>query len=281
MDENKYIIYKGTGGLFHNLAGLTDAIRTAKDSNRILINDCFSHIRINYKYKLNFEDYFVINDNTFIHYNNYDSVPKDIMFNEYCLDEIINISPNKMIKFDYLYNDYNLSIINNDQKIIVYAKHGSIVDPNIKVNPYIFNKLNLEEKINEKYLSIHYRNTDMKHDINRFIIRARLVFNKTNIKILYLASDDNSAFNIFKSNFPDIKIIRKTIPDNTKKGGLHYISEDKDKQMYECLRDVYYILHSYIFIPSPYSAFSKNIMYMVCSKDSIFPNLKCSPLLLQ
>ena len=203
------------------------------------------------------------------------------MFNEYCLDEIINISHNKMIKFDYLYNDYNLSIINNDQKIIVYAKHGSIVDPNIKVNPYIFNKLNLEEKINEKYLSIHYRNTDMKHDINRFIIRARAVFNKTNIKILYLASDDNSAFNIFKSNFPDIKIIRKTIPDNTKKGGLHYISEDKDKQMYECLRDVYYILHSYIFIPSPYSAFSKNIMYMVCSKDSIFPNLKCFPLLLQ
>ena len=196
------------------------------------------------------------------------------MFNEYCLDEIINITPNKMRGCDYLYNDCNLSIINNNDKLVIYAKYHARIDPNIMVNPYICNKLNLEEKINEKYLSIHYRNTDMKHDINKFLIKARTVLNMTNIKILYLASDDNSAFSIFKSNFPDIKIIRKTIPDNSKKGSLHYISEDKDKQMYECLRDVYYILHSYIFIPSYKSSMSRGIINMIIKNNTIFPNIK-------
>ena len=51
---DKYIVYKATGGLFHNLRGLTKAINIAIEKNNILIIDMDSH----HAFGGNFNDYF-------------------------------------------------------------------------------------------------------------------------------------------------------------------------------------------------------------------------------
>lgn len=273
-DNKKYIIYKGTGGLFHNLGGMSAAIAIAKKENRVLINDMFSHIRINYKFNLKFEDFFVIDDNTFEHYNNYDTLPVKSTFHGNNIEHIINITPNKMLGNAYFYNEHDLTNINSsDDKLIIFAGYNRGVNLDIKVNSLICKKLNLELKIPEAYLSIHYRNTDMKHDIGPFIRLVKEVVNKTVIRTIYLASDDVSALETFKQHFPNIKFIRTTVPDNSKEGGLHYIAEDKNKQMYDCLKDIYYILHSNLFISSRKSAYSAGICNMIKNKKYIFPNI--------
>jgi len=274
INNQKYIVYKGTGGLFHNLGGLSTAIEIAKKTNRILIIDMFLHIQINGKYKINFEDFFIIDDNTFEHYNNYDILPKDIMCGNWCLDEIIKIGANKMNGSHYLYNDYNLSVINHNDQIVIFSSYGSTINHNIVVNPRVCNKLKEEEIISDQYISVHFRGTDRwRGDINQFIDCARNIIHKTGIKILYIATDDNLAFDIFQKKITDVQIIRKTHPDNSKVGGIHYSSTDKHKQIYECLKDIYYILHSEYFIPSTHSAYSKGIFKMIVDKKPIFPNI--------
>ena len=281
MNNKNYIIYKGTGGLFHNLGGLSKAIEIAKKENRILINDMFSHIRENYKFHLKFEDFFIINDNTFEHYNNYDMLPKNIMFKKLNLEQIIRISPNKMKGNSYFYNEHDLTNIKkNNDRLIIFSGYNSYITSGIISNNSVYNQLKNEDKITEPYLSIHFRNTDMKHNIDKFISIAKTVINKTSIKTIYLASDDNLAYETFKKNIPDINIIRKTIPDNSKEGGIHYVAEDKNKQMYECLRDIYYILHSAIFIPSQKSAYSRSIINMIRNKKYIFPDIKSNTLII-
>ena len=106
----------------------------------------------------------------------------------------------------------------------------------------------------------------MKHDIKYFITRIKNIMNKTKINLLYLATDDYYAFDIIKKEIPSLNIIRKTFPDKDIIN-LHYTSEDKKKQMYECIRDVYYILKSTYFIPSLRSAYSNACLNMIKEKN--------------
>ena len=104
MSETKnFLIYKGSGGLFHNLSGLTYAIDISKNNNLILIIDMFSHIRKQNKPEMNFSDFFIIDDDdeNLNYYTNYNILPKDIRYKELSYNEIININTNKMIGNTY------------------------------------------------------------------------------------------------------------------------------------------------------------------------------------
>ena len=141
---------------------------------------------------------------------------------------------------------------------------------NIKVVQKIKDDLKNEKKIEEKYITGHFRNTDMKHDINEFIDKIKETINKTGINTFYLATDDSTAREKIATELPaDITIIQNTVPP-ANIGNLHYGLKDKYKQVYECLRDFYFILGAEEFIPSRKSGMSRLIVEMRKNKFSFF-----------
>jgi len=75
MDGEKYFIYKGTGGLFHNLGGLSESIRIAIEHNAILIIDMQSHRIFGGK----FSDYFTITSDKLKYYDDYENIPPELI----------------------------------------------------------------------------------------------------------------------------------------------------------------------------------------------------------
>ena len=259
----KYIIYKASGGLVHMLKGLNFCIQNAKKTNRKLIIDCANHSA----FMMDFSRIFLINDASLNYSDKYDECPVG--------DEIRRV-PAKYINRQYFIGGRNISIVdwdtNND--VIIYAGTiGSYQIKNIKVVKKIKDDLDNEKKIEGKYIAGHFRNTDMKHDINEFIDKIRETINKTGIKTFYLATDDSTARGQIATELPqDITIIQNTVPP-ANIGNLHYGSKDKYKQVYECLRDFYFILRAEEFIPSRKSGMSRLAMEMRKNKFSFFDSL--------
>ena len=216
----------------------------------------------------NFNDYFYIKQNNLKYITNYDNIDFPSNF--------------KYIKSksarNFGYNDFNYFFeIDYNKKINIFW--GTLLDvelnKNIKLKNKYFNKIKLHNsKINNKYISIHFRNSDKKNNVNEFIIKIKNVFLKYHyINTLYIATDDYYFYDIVKNNFPNINIIRNTILTR-KLRNLHYSPHiDKKKQMYDCFVDIYYILLSDVFIPSFNSGMSKGIIDMIEKKYSIFPDL--------
>jgi hypothetical protein len=85
-----------------------------------------------------------------------------------------------------------------------------------------------------------------------------------------LATDDSTARERIATELPaDITIVQNTVPP-ANIGNLHYGSKDKYKQVYECLRDFYFILGAEEFIPSHKSGMSRLAMEMRKNKFSFF-----------
>ena len=256
----KYIIYKASGGLVHMLKGIHFCIQKAKEMNRKLIIDTFNHSA----FMMDFSQIFFIADSSLNYSDKYDGCPVG--------DEIKN-TPAKYINGQYFIGEKNISIVdwNTNDDVIIYAgAHGSLQIKNIKVVQKIKDDLDKETKIEEKYIAGHFRNTDMKHDINEFIEKIKETINKTEIKTFYLATDDSTAREKIATELPeDIIIIQNTVPPENI-GNLHYWSKDKYKQVYECLRDFYFILGAEEFIPSRKSGMSRLAMEMRKNKFSFF-----------
>lgn len=259
----KYIIYKASGGLVHMLKGIHFCIQKAKETNRKLIIDCANHSA----FMMDFGRIFYIDDASLNYSDNYDECP---------VSDEIKKAPAKYINGQYFIGERNISIVDWDTRddVIIYAgAHGNLQMKNIKVVQKIKDDLDNEKKIEGKYIAGHFRNTDMKHDINEFIDKIKETINKTGIKTFYLATDDSTARDLIASELPaDITIIQNTVPP-ANIGNLHYGSKDKYKQVYECLRDFYFILGSDEFIPSHKSGMSRLAVEMRKNKFSFFiPN---------
>lgn len=247
----KYIIYKASGGLVHMLTGINFCIQKANETNRKLIIDSANHSA----FMMDFGKIFFIDDKFLNYSDKYDECPVS--------DEIKN-TPAKCINNKYFIGELNITDVdwNTNDNIIIYSgTEGNLQLKNIKVVKKIIDNLNKETKIDGKYIAGHFRNTDMKHDINEFIERVKEISNKTEIKTFYLATDDFFALEKIKNKLPNITIIQNTLPP-ANIGNLHYGSNDKYKQVYECLRDFYFILQSDYFIPSINSGMSMLIIEM-------------------
>lgn len=264
----KYFIYKSSGGLFHNLGGLCKAIQYCIENKFILIVDMNKHKA----FRDNFTSFFTINNNKLEWYDNYEKVPLELTYFNIPL-KIIKEKSIKFVSGKYYIENINISNIRKNNNIIVFARAGFPYNPiyKIKCNITIMNKLLEEEKIKEKYISMHFRNTDLKNNIQAFIHKIKHILQNIKINILYIASDYSETNNIIKKRFPKLHIIQKTIPPKNIKN-LHYTSKDSYTEKYEALRDIYYILQSTIFIPSTNSGFSNGIIKMIKNKNTIFPN---------
>lgn len=257
----KYIIYKASGGLVHMLKGIQFCIQKAKETNTKLIIDTLNHSA----FKMDFSSVFFIDDASLNYSDAYDECP---------VGDEIRKAPAKYVNGQYFIGEINISIVDWDtttNDVIIYAgAHGNLQMKNIKVVQKIKDDLDNEKKIEEKYIAGHFRNTDMKHDINEFIEKIKETINKTEIKTFYLATDDSTAREKIATELPaEITIVQNTVPP-ANIGNLHYGSKDKYKQVYECLRDFYFILGSDEFIPSHKSGMSRLAMEMRKNKFSFF-----------
>lgn len=279
----KYVIYKSSGGLNHNLNGLQCAIYLSEKYNRKLIIDMAK----NSAFKIKFSDILIINDNNINYQDSYENLDQSLNYItkngiKYTINDIasknLKLVNSKYCIFDDEFiqdEDINLS---ND--IIIYASCKSPEKKyNIQINNNIFNKLLLEKTIDEPYISIHFRNTDIKNDINIFIKKIKELVLSTKINNLYIASDYYDTYNIIKSEIPSLNIIRKTIPDKDIYN-LHYSMKNKFDMVYETIRDVYFISKSDYFIPSYNSGLSKLIINQIKGEYPIIPNIKSNTIII-
>lgn len=274
---NKFIIYKGSGGLAHMLKGLSYAIYLSKNEKRFLIIDC----KNNSPFRHYFKDFFYIDNSEFKYSEDYKDIPKNYKFYKYNLFDIEN--KNKLInvrKGSYYFGNYNIShnkyLKKSKNNIIMY--YGCVaaslqINSNIKVH----NKINdiIKNKyidIDKKYISVHFRNTDYKNDIKIFISKIKESSEKYDIKDIYLATDDSKAFDIIREELKELNIIQYTKPIGNCKN-IHYGDPDKYKIIMNVLTDIYFILKSTYFIPSTNSGLSQWIIHMLKDKNNLF-NIK-------
>lgn len=231
----KYLIYQGDGGLAHNIYTLSQAIDYANKSNRILI------IKNNFK----FTKYFTTSLGIFINIKKIEFwlQHRDCIKHLNNINDILQITDNNKLTIkDILNNDffyknkkgfiiiinYNKYILSDkyfsDDMVTVYSGYmgSENINLNIVVNDYMKKKIKTitENKFNNNYLSIHFRNTDMKHDMSDFVSTINnsiSLLEKKNIKNIHLATDDLDALYNFKkklSKFEVIQIVK--LSQNTK-----------------------------------------------------------------
>lgn len=270
--SNIYLINKASGGLAHMLGGIYAALSHAKENNRFLIIDCETHAAFRHK----FSDFFILINEKYS--DDYSIIPSDYKYKEHSVAEIKNTNLSRAGKSLYGMFGWSVQgkIFNPDEKIAIWSgtsgTKGNWHLPNLKVNQIILSKLNNEKKIVEPYISVHYRNTDIKNNINIYIQKIRIFYKLRKVKTIYLATDDANALNIFKKRLPGYKIIQlANLKPNVK--NQHYSSATKEEcynQIYGTLRDLYFILQSKYFIPSYNSGLSRFIIMQIVKKNNIF-----------
>lgn len=271
---NKYIIYQGSGGLVHMLGGLVYCCEYInRKKNYVLVIDVKNHEAFsNY-----FSKYFILNGVKYT--EDYSEIKDSDNYHKIKLDYLNKTN----VKYDNGYiHKYNINdkVIHLDigksleridyyRNIKMYAGNGGnnrhAILKYIKCNDDIKQKLK-EYKVDEKYIGVHFRNTDRSNDINIFI--NKLKFYK-DYKI-YIATDDFNALEIFKNKLKDYNIFYYFEPYNANGENIHFNDPDKEKVIMSILVDMYMLYYCEIFIDSPNSLVSKLVNYMRISKESIF-----------
>lgn len=271
---SKYIINQGSGGLVHMLGGIAYCCEyVSKKKSYKLIIDVKNHIGFgNFFSKyfttriINFsEDY---NDLYKDNYKSFYRIPlkefenKNVLYDKgyiFTSEKGISVNLNKQL------DKYSPT-----EKILFYVGTGgnnkSLILKHIKCNDEIINKLK-NYKIDNKYIGVHFRNTDRSNNINHFINNIR----KHNKEYkVYIATDDYKAINIFKKELKEYEIIMFSIPYDANGENIHYNNPNKDEVIMNMLIDMYVLLNSTIFIPSENSLVSRLIIYMRNEKIDIF-----------
>jgi len=254
MKDRKYLIYKISGGLNHMLIQINRAIHLSKLTNRVLFIDTNDQA-----FKHNFSDFFHIEN--FEYYTDLTILDKFEI--EGLNDHIRYHSPTNyyLVEGKILESEFSKLVkLEDDFVFVTWINCTEDIEWNIKLNEDIKGKLK-DNLFSGKYLGVHFRNTDMKHDIS-------VIFDKIKAKPeydnIYLATDDFYAYDKFKLEFPNKHIIQYTIPYKLEKGNpgnknIHYSNPDKDEVIYNALLDMYMLIHATEFIPSPKSSFSRNV----------------------
>lgn len=286
MQKNtKFLIYKGSGGIAHNLYGLSAAIQMCETQNRSLIIDMKNHPA----FKIKFSEIFNIKNLNIKYYDSYDIIDPTTVCKINNKNVTITDIANSGLTFDDKTLEYSLlgEIVStrykNPQKDIVihagYKKYNS-KDYQIQINDSILKKLLQEKLITEPYISLHFRNTDKKNNINPFIDKITSILATTKINTIYIASDFYEAYDIISKKFPRCKVIRKTIPAQGIKN-LHYSDKNKYDEIYECIRDIYYVAHSTYFIPSINSGLSTLMINQINKINPLIPNINSTAQIMQ
>lgn len=263
-EDKKYLIYKQSGGLSHMLYQINNAIHLSKISKRSLIIDCDLGA-----FKNDFNKYFNIPNFSYV--TNYDSLYRDDSIDHILFEPYIKAEAKCVNSDDFLNNTLLIRINSNETiqstKKIIFCSwidgFNTFSDEMlwyIKVNKNIVDEISAN-KISEKYIGIHYRNTDMKHELETFI--SEIFKLSDQINVIYLGTDDYTASDRLNKLIGDkFRIIQYTKPYDNQGRNIHYGNPNKDEVIMNSLIDTYHLAHSTYFIPSVNSSFSKRIVQL-------------------
>lgn len=269
--NKKFLVYKGSGGLVHLLSGLVTCIEHCNEYNFSLILDVKNHKPFGIEFKKIFE----LKNIKFKYYEDYSIIDENYTFKKIKIEDIKKSQP-KFIqsKYGYFLKNINISKLDNKNNLLVFSgckpKNIKYICKYIKLNPKFEKKIKSSKILfDEKYVSIHYRNTDKKNNFDDFKKKIILANKKYKIYNFFIATDDYEALKKFKSINKKNTFKRITIPDKGIKN-LHYSDIDKYKLLVNLMKDMFYILKSDYFIPSYNSGVSKLLICMIKSKNNFF-----------
>jgi len=273
----KYIVYYGSGGLSHMMSGLFFAIYIAKATNRVLI----IHLQDYKIFPFKISKYFNIYDKVSIQ-EHWEGVPDHYKFFQYSVENLKtydNFNYKHEKGGSYYYKNHLLSSFhavkkNLTQDIFPFrAYYPNYNYTNIKLHLSIRNIVKRKcAPIKGRYISIHFRNTDLKYLTIEAVSKRCLFLSRTyKINIIYLATDDYSAYNKLRQLLPSgIKLIQYIVPDNFDGKALHLNKQDKNELTINSFCDMFMILKSQYFIPCAVSGFSKWLICMIKKQTNIF-----------
>ena len=157
--------------------------------------------------------------------------------------------------------------------MLVYCGHGFCKKNSNKLFYKLFVKKNIILRISRKfnlkfkYISVHFRNTDIKNDKYIYLSKLKKLLTSKKIKYIYISTDDCNFLKFIKSELRNFNIFYSNEIPNFNGKNIHYNSKNKFDQIYNCLTDMYYILKSDYFIPSLNSGLSKWLIEIISSKS--------------
>lgn len=259
MVKDKYIVFKTSGGLNHMLNQINNAVHISILTKRKLIIDCWGGT-----FQNDFNKYFNIPE---IEYTtNYDCLYQDNSGISENFETYVEVDA-KYTKNGYVLHDkkitYHVNNVLGMRDKIIYVATLNGVEGNIpwyiRVNKDVVNKISIDE-IDGKYVGIHYRNTDMKTDLNKIIYELHKYDYDEASKIIYFATDDCSAKSRLAELLKnDIIVIQNTYPYDNKGKSIHYSNPNKDEVIMNALIDMFYLMRATYFIPSIKSSFSRRV----------------------
>ena len=261
----KYLIYKGTGGLAHMLNGIQYAVQLCKKENRILIIDTEQLST----FKNNFSKYFFIYDKNLTYYTDYNHIDLNLEFKGIKISQLINKKAQLKGTKNFLENtNIQIEDIHENEKnnnIRVFAGFSENFIENMRLQNeilyHIFDNTNKIIEKNNNYISVHFRNTDLKNNIKQYIIKINKLCLIHKIKNVFIATDDHFAFKTFQKFLPKLNFFRFQEPQNFNGKNIHYHTENKDLLIKNTLSDLYIIVKSKYFIPSMNSGLSKWLIF--------------------
>jgi hypothetical protein len=266
--ENRYLVYKITGGLCHMLWQINNSVYLSRITGRMLIIDCFSNAFCD-----DFNRYFNIPG--FQYATNYDCLYQDESLNKEDFEPYTKAVA-RCVGSDYFLNNKllvdNIDDVQKSNDRIVYCtwmKNVKEVDIpwHVKLNKDVVDIVSANE-IDGKYIGVHYRNTDMKHKLEDFI--PKILELSAQSTTVYLGTDDSTAFDRLNTLLDNkFKIIQYTKPMNYNGQNIHYSNPNKYEVTINGLVDMYHLTRATFFIPSVNSSFSRRIM-LLRIKDDFF-----------
>lgn len=268
----KYLIFKGTGGINHMLLSLIYCVDFCVKTNRILIIDTAHHQPFDIDFNC------IFNLVGVEYYTNYDMLTDLPTHNELTID-IIKQSGCYLINNRYYLDNVEISgilDINSNLQILVfggtsklpfndgYALMNKYLRINSQIKQYIKTK-----HINEKYIGIHYRNTDLQHSIEEVYNQIDIIQQQEQINTIYLATDDFTCKDKILEKY-NVNIISYTNLPQYRINNLHYLTNDEAQALnltkydliVDSITDLYLLTHATHFIQSNKSGFSGFVNYM-------------------
>ena len=273
-----YIYMKTSGGLWHFLNCLGSVIDIAKKSNRVIIIDCKNST----VFSCNFSKIFDIIDpifkcdeklinkckNEFKPYLNIG----DINLNTAGLD-LTRASDRgsyliKNMKLEpFTFKEYENKILTSLSKtktIILFSGNSPGRYFIECINRIKINKdtrlvvEDLYKSLPEKYIGIHYRNTDYTSNFDNVCKSLQSIIDKNNCYNVFIATDTQYIIKEFEKQFPECKFYynKKLNVDHLRNisnsSSLHYVPEKyfKENNMEKYLLHQYYIADIYCVINS-------------------------------
>jgi len=284
------------------LGGLSDAIKIAKKTRRHLVIECQSAGA----FQSRFDKYFYIEDEELSYSCSFEQLPDAAVYQGRPVKDFEEVPVVWKQGNRYLLGEENITIIRdrlgrpstivNEGSVIFcggpgagifgeqprrYTRFASLIltgkpvdtskwNQNLMLQSTFKKQIEQDFRIEGDFIGLHFRNTDIKNDISAYLSRLRAVVQKYSINQLVLATDDHEAQSVFASALPDMDVHQLTFPGQFDGKNIHYHSEDKEKQIYGCLLDIYMLLNSSVLIPSMNSGMSRWIVQMVEDGRNLF-----------